>query len=105
MRFDDKIWVEVYTETEDLNMNKVESKSWEFMGKCKILPTSNASKTYDEDGKSYIYSKTLFVKNPNLIPAEGNFVKLYSNTSKTESTGRVSGVCVLPRKYVKLIVT
>lgn len=102
MRFDDKIWVEASTETEDEDLNVTEESTLVFMGQCKILPNGGATKTYDEDGRSFHYSRTIFVRKPSIMPKEGDSVKLYSNTSKTESTARVAGICVLPRKFVKL---
>jgi len=105
MRFDDKAELKIVTTTEDERFNVVETSSYTYIGKCKKIPNNSASLRDGEDGKSYYYSMTIFLRNPSIRPKEGDIVKIYDNTAKETFEARVDGVSVLPKKYVRIYVT
>ncbi len=105
MRFDDKMWLETVTVAEDARFNLVETRSYSLVGNCKMIPRGNATRLTSYDGKAYSYSDTVYARNPSLRPKEGDFVKLYNNTSKTYHVAEVNGVSVLPKKYMQVFVT
>lgn len=104
MRFDDKVYLQTCVSTEDEDYNLVETTEFVEIGKAKIIPNANASLRTAEDGKTYHYSLTVYIRKPSMIPNEGDIVKLYNNTAKTEKEYRVSGVTVLPKKYVRIYI-
>lgn len=105
MRFDDKAELKIVTMEEDERFNTIETSHYSYVGKCKKIPNGSASERDGEDGKSYYYSMTIFLRNPLLRPKEGDIMKIYDNTAKETFEAKVDGVCVLPKKYVKIFVT
>ena len=103
MRFDDKIFLKLITESEDEEGYVVETEEWLDLGKCIIFPNSQAIREVSEDMQQRVYSYTVVMRKPKLhIPKEGDWINLKSKDGAIDSELQVKGIDILGGRYLKI---
>lgn len=103
MRFDDKIFLKLITESEDEEGYVVETEEWQNLGKCIIFPNAQAVKEVSDDTQQRVYSYTVVMRKPKMrIPKEGDWVNLKSKDGAIDTKLQVKGADILGGRYLKI---
>ncbi len=104
MRLDDRIQLQKVNVTKDENLNRVVTKVFDLIKKCKILPNTKASTIKCNDGESRVYSYEVVMRKPKSkdeIPHENDIVRIKKNDGTIEAECLVLGFVTL-RNWVKI---